>query len=299
MKPTYRIKDWDRHFENAKSRTIDSCSFVCIPNKQHGLGFTRIMAEPDGAAIFGIWVLLVEAVSRQSRPRAGWLTEDGTSGGAPWASDDLALRWRRTTKEISRALTFLSSSGVGWIEVEQVLDEGKNGGIQSESLGPIPQELEVSAGYPPGIQITEGTEQNRTERIEQNVTAQKSRAATTHKTLVPEDFRPSDKTMLWASEKAPDVQITDSMVDEFINYWLGEGGKKANWDRAFRNRLSKLQGWVEQRKGSNGTNRPRFESASERNSRNLQENVAYIRGLSNSGSETDSEDPIGLLASGS
>src|SRR5687768_16521577 len=134
MPPTYRIKDWDRHFENAKSRTIDSCSFVCVPNKQHGLGFTRIMSEPDGGTIFGIWVLLVQVASRQARPRSGWLTEDGTKDGPPWTSEDLALRWRRTEQEVSRALAFLSSSRVGWIEIVYAEGEGENGAIQSVSL---------------------------------------------------------------------------------------------------------------------------------------------------------------------
>lgn len=49
---------------------------------------------------------------------------------------------------------------------------------------------------------------------------------------------------------------------------------------------------------NNGANKTRFESGSERSSRNLRENAEYIRSLSNGGGETDSEDPIGLLTSG-
>lgn len=48
----------------------------------------------------------------------------------------------------------------------------------------------------------------------------------------------------------------------------------------------------------NGSHRPGYESATERNARNLKENVAYIRSLQDGGSEVDSQDPIGLLASG-
>jgi hypothetical protein len=51
----YQIPGWDHHFENNKSRDIDECSYVAMPNKQHGMGFTRIMAQPAGAAIFGVW----------------------------------------------------------------------------------------------------------------------------------------------------------------------------------------------------------------------------------------------------
>ena len=47
----YQVKDWDALFENDRSRRVEQCRFVCVPNNQHGMGFCRIMAEPDGAAI--------------------------------------------------------------------------------------------------------------------------------------------------------------------------------------------------------------------------------------------------------
>jgi hypothetical protein len=113
----YRIKDWNEHFENDRSRSRKSCSFVCVPNKQHGMGFCRIMAEKDGAAIYGIWHLILGACSQQLSPRNGWLTADGDQAGSPWGVDDLALKFRRPETEISRALNVLSSKSVGWIEV--------------------------------------------------------------------------------------------------------------------------------------------------------------------------------------
>jgi uncharacterized phage protein (TIGR02220 family) len=111
---TYKIKDWGVHFENNRSRVIEHCSFVCVPNKQHGMGFSRVMAEIDGAAIYGVWHLLVGACSQQTK-RDGWMTLDGQQSGTPWSPEDLALKFRRPVKEIVRALTFLSSEKVGWI----------------------------------------------------------------------------------------------------------------------------------------------------------------------------------------
>jgi hypothetical protein len=49
------------------------------------------------------------------------------------------------------------------------------------------------------------------------------------------------------------------------------------------------------RNGSNATNR---ESSTERNARNLRENVEFIRDLSRGGGTADCEDPIGLLTAG-
>lgn len=116
----YQIRDWDTHFENNKSRERDRLSFVCIPNKQHGLGFCRIMAEKDGASIYGIWHLITGACSQQSRPREGWLTDtgrapDGHPAGTAWAPEDLALKFRRPVDEIQRALDVLCSKYVGWM----------------------------------------------------------------------------------------------------------------------------------------------------------------------------------------
>lgn len=117
---TYQIRDWNRNFENNKSREIDQCSFVCLPNKQHGMGFRRIMAELDGATIYGIWVCIVAACSQQKTPRCGWLTEDGKKTGAAWTAMDIALKVGRPTAEIERCISVVSSPRVGWLAAVQV-----------------------------------------------------------------------------------------------------------------------------------------------------------------------------------
>jgi hypothetical protein len=250
MPLTYQIKDWDRHFENAKSRTIDSCSFVCIPNKQHGLGFTRIMAEADGAAIFGIWCLLLEIASRQKRPRNGWLTDDGKQDGAPLTSEDLALRWRRPEQEVHRALTFLSSTKIGWIEAHHFRSE--NGTTQSESLEPTLRELEVSAEYPPGSQITERTEQKEIERTEEK---KPQRAVARSGCRIPDGFSASDEIREFAKIHAPDVDLSAALA-EFVDYWIGipgQRGRKLDWNATFRNRLRDLQARTRKNGNSNGS----------------------------------------------
>ncbi len=115
MTTLYRIRNWDANFENNKSRERAQCSFVCMPNKQDGHGLTYILTEPDGAAIFGVWCLILQACSRQKK-REGWLTVDGHQTGTPWALDDLALRWRRKPEEIKRALDFVCSPKINWVE---------------------------------------------------------------------------------------------------------------------------------------------------------------------------------------
>lgn len=118
---TYQVVDWDKWYENSKSRERKACSFVCLPNKQHGLGFARIMSEPDGMEIYGIWVCILCACSQQAAPRAGFLTLDGHRAGTAWAPEDLALKFHRAgfADKIARALEVLSSEKVGWLRIVQ------------------------------------------------------------------------------------------------------------------------------------------------------------------------------------
>ncbi len=111
----YQIRHWSKHFENHKSRGVESCRYVCMPNKQDGLGLTRILAERDGLAIFGVWCLILQACSRHQK-RDGWLTDDGTENGRPWDLDDLALRWRRDPAEIRRCLDVVCDRKIAWME---------------------------------------------------------------------------------------------------------------------------------------------------------------------------------------
>ena len=122
----YQIRDWRSHFENNKSREREQCAFVCEPN------LIRVLAEPDGAAIIGVWVLILQACSRQGRHRDGWLTDDGHPAGNPWTIADLALRWRRPEAEIERTLFFLSSPQVGWIQTHAEVPAGCPSGALEE-----------------------------------------------------------------------------------------------------------------------------------------------------------------------
>lgn len=147
---TYQIRDWNEHFENNKSKERDRCSFVCVPNKQHGMGFCRLMAEPDGAAIYGIWHCILGACSQQKRPREGWLTSDGRAPdghrtGTSWAPLDLSLKFRRPEAEIKRALDVLCSESIGWVVLHGECPSGAR---------PVPAEC------PSGAQEGKGRERN-------------------------------------------------------------------------------------------------------------------------------------------
>ena len=121
----YQIIEWNFRFENSRSREIEVCSWVGIPNKHHGMGFTRILSSPEGLATYGLWCLIVQACSRQAstklRKRNGWLTDDGTATGNPWDASDLAVRWRQSADFVQQGLDLFCSPKVGWMILHQKL----------------------------------------------------------------------------------------------------------------------------------------------------------------------------------
>lgn len=111
---TYQILDWRHHYENHRSRELKNCTFVCVPNNQHNEAMLRILADPDGVAIYGIWCLLLGSAS-QHKDRDGWLTSDGTVDGKPWTPEYIALRYRTTEALAAKTIDIISSDSVGWI----------------------------------------------------------------------------------------------------------------------------------------------------------------------------------------
>lgn len=115
MSLRYQILDWDRHYENSKSRERDVLTWCPVPNKQDGLGYGRLLSEPDGPALYGAFVAVVLVASKQRRPRHGHLTGNGRSDGAPYSADDLSVKTRIGRDVIARMLEITCSASVGWI----------------------------------------------------------------------------------------------------------------------------------------------------------------------------------------
>lgn len=141
-----QIVDWDRYFENDRSRTRIQCSFVCVPNKQHGMGFRRLMLEPDGAMIYGIFHLLLGACSQQRKPRQGFLTDDGSRRGRAWTEEDLAVKFGRPLEEITRSISMLITEKIGWLRDATITADSPPTHRVTPALAGEPKELSQVAG---------------------------------------------------------------------------------------------------------------------------------------------------------
>ena len=109
----YSIRDWAIHFENNRTRDMVKMSWVPVPNKHDGEGFQRIMRQADGIKIYGCWHLILQVASKCLRGRGTLVRDDGT----PLTAEAIALKtgWRKSA-DIQRALDFLSSPDVAWID---------------------------------------------------------------------------------------------------------------------------------------------------------------------------------------
>lgn len=61
--PMLRIKDWERLFENHRSKEIKNLEWVAMPNT-HGSKFLELMDHPEGPQHFAAWVLIVQVASK-------------------------------------------------------------------------------------------------------------------------------------------------------------------------------------------------------------------------------------------
>jgi hypothetical protein len=109
-----KIRDWDLHFEQDRSRQWKNLKWVPIPNKQ-GSGYRRIMKEKNGVEIFGCWIALVQAASLCT-PR-GDLSKYNIA--------DLSLLTFIDENKLLSSITYLSDV-LDWVEVIENLDKSVN-----------------------------------------------------------------------------------------------------------------------------------------------------------------------------
>lgn len=110
----YRIKNWDRLYENNRSRTVKSLAWVPVPNKHDGEGYCTVMSHPKAAEIFTAWVLMLQVASR-CHPRGTLVRDNGT----PLTPEALAVRTRGKAEWFAQALEFLAKEDIGWIEATE------------------------------------------------------------------------------------------------------------------------------------------------------------------------------------
>lgn len=158
MKPTYRVKDWDKHFENHESRKVKRSFWVPIPNRHDGKSYRRIAAHADGVAVFAAWILILEAASKM--PERGVLAdEDG-----PLDADDLAAMTGFPPAIFEAAFRLLPEDRVGWLEVQESKPRRRKSADSALKSPAVSRNLPESPGIPGSSAVElNGTEGNGSE----------------------------------------------------------------------------------------------------------------------------------------
>ena len=147
MDTILRIKDWDRLFENSRSRQVAELRWVSLPNKHDGDGYTELVTgHPNGPAHYGAWVVIVQVASK-CQPRGTLVRDNGESHDPA----SLARKTRFPAELFAEAVPRLLNPEIGWLEqFDPVSQTVISQGVTDEvTLGRHPSDARVSGGRHP------------------------------------------------------------------------------------------------------------------------------------------------------
>jgi hypothetical protein len=125
-----RVRDWDRLYENNRSRDMKRTNWFPAPNDLSADSYVELVSHEDGAAHFGVWIALLMVASR-AKPRGSLVWEDGR----PHTEESLARLTRLPEVIVSTAIERLLAIGL--------LESGGDKSRRKSKLTPHP-----SAGIP-------------------------------------------------------------------------------------------------------------------------------------------------------
>jgi hypothetical protein len=117
----YRIRNWNKLYENSESKKIKNARYVLVPNHHDGKGFRRLLRlpekpreHPDGVRMFSAWILILQIASKCAE-RGVLADEDG-----PLTAEDMSLKTGAPQDIFEGALRVLSGKDFKWIEATHI-----------------------------------------------------------------------------------------------------------------------------------------------------------------------------------
>lgn len=104
-----RVRDWNKLYENNRTRGLKRMEWVPVPNRMDGDGFTELLDHPNGVAHFGCWNLCLQVASRCD-PRGVLVRADGRPHDAASLARMTRVPAAIFEETIPRLLT------IGWLE---------------------------------------------------------------------------------------------------------------------------------------------------------------------------------------
>ena len=110
--PLYRVVDWEANYENNRTKELKHLTWIRMPTKHDGDGYTQLLDHPNAAAHFGAWVAMVE-VAGKCDPRGTLVRESGR----PHTAESLSRMTRIPAVVFEEVIPRLVSIDIGWLEV--------------------------------------------------------------------------------------------------------------------------------------------------------------------------------------
>lgn len=105
------IRNWDKNFENNRTRELKALAWVPVPNDLASFGLRSIAAvDENPTAIYGAWLLMVEVASL-CEPRGSLVRRDGT----PYSAVSLGQKTGFPSEDFQRAIPRLLE--IRWLEL--------------------------------------------------------------------------------------------------------------------------------------------------------------------------------------
>jgi len=131
--PVMRVRDWDRLYENNRSRELGRTAWLPAPNDLGADWYAELVAHDDGAAHLGVWQALLMVASKAA-PRGVLVRGDGQAHTAK----SLALMTRLPEQLVQAAIERLLKIGL--------LEIGGNKRRKKSELGSHPPASESHPG---------------------------------------------------------------------------------------------------------------------------------------------------------
>jgi len=112
--PLLRVRDWDRLYENNRSREMKRTGWFPAPNDLSGDGYVELVSHENGAAHLGARTALLMVASK-AKPRRGLLVRED---GRPHTAESLSLITRLPASILEIAIKRLLE--IGLLEVVDV-----------------------------------------------------------------------------------------------------------------------------------------------------------------------------------
>jgi hypothetical protein len=130
------IVDWDKYYENNRTRELKQMQWVPMPNHHDGDGYTALLDHPNGTAHFGAWCALIQVASRCGNPAGGCGNTAGRGilmrkGGE--AHDPASLARITRIPETIWLEVLPRLVNIGWIKGYEIPQEGAGSSAESRT----------------------------------------------------------------------------------------------------------------------------------------------------------------------